>query len=164
MPDVTDTAEQTPVIVPDEDEMPAFGGWSFFVFGLLLGFVATGGIGMLFLMQNDPLGPEARRPTPSTVAPVAPGDGVLGEAVFASTCATCHGPTGEGIEGLGPALIDNEFLQSMTDAELVAFIEAGRGAADPDNTTGIAMPPKGGNPSLTDQDLVDVVAYLRTLR
>jgi len=26
------------------------------------------------------------------------------------------------------------------------------------------MPPKGGNPSLTDEDLADVVAFLRTLR
>lgn len=32
------------------------------------------------------------------------------------------------------------------------------------NTTGVAMPPKCGNPSLTDQDLADVVAYLRTLQ
>jgi mono/diheme cytochrome c family protein len=27
----------------------------------------------------------------------------------------------------------------------------------------VAMPPKGGNPALSEEDLADVVAYLRTL-
>jgi hypothetical protein len=33
---------------------------------------------------------------------------------------------------------------------------------DPLNTTGIQMPPKGGNPLLEDQDLRDIVALIRT--
>jgi disulfide bond formation protein DsbB len=33
-----------------------------------------------------------------------------------------------------------------------------------DNTTGIAMPPKGGNPLVTDEQLQIIVAYLRSLR
>ena len=147
-----------------EDEPFVVSGFALLVMGLLLGFVATAGIGMLVLMQNDPLGPEARRPTPSSVAPVAAGDPVPGEAVYASTCATCHGPTGEGLPGLGLPLIDNDFIQSMTDDELIAFIRVGRPADDPENTTGVAMPPNGGNPTLTDQDLADVVAYLRELQ
>jgi disulfide bond formation protein DsbB len=27
----------------------------------------------------------------------------------------------------------------------------------------VDMPPKGGNPALTDQDLYDVIAFIRTL-
>jgi disulfide bond formation protein DsbB len=46
----------------------------------------------------------------------------------------------------------------------VAFIKVGRGVDDPANTTGVAMLPKGGNPGLSDQDLYDIVAYLRTLQ
>jgi disulfide bond formation protein DsbB len=40
----------------------------------------------------------------------------------------------------------------------------GCSTSDPENTTGVAMPPKGGNPSLSDGDLQNVVAYIRTLQ
>ena len=33
----------------------------------------------------------------------------------------------------------------------------------PDNTSGVEMPPKGGNPGLTDEQLTDIIAYIRTL-
>jgi disulfide bond formation protein DsbB len=92
------------------------------------------------------------------------GDPVAGEATFQATCSACHAPDATGIEGLGSALANSEFVQSMTDEELVAFITVGRDSGDPDNTTGVAMPPKGGNPSLTDEDLQNVVAWLRTLQ
>jgi len=91
------------------------------------------------------------------------GDVGAGEEVFAGTCATCHGPDARGIDGLGKDLHSNEFVASMSDAEMVAFLEEGRPAGDPANDTGVDMPPKGGNPSLTEQDLYDVVAYIRTL-
>lgn len=48
--------------------------------------------------------------------------------------------------------------------ELVEFIKVGRSASAPSNTTGIAMPPKGGNLALSDQDLFNIVAYLRALQ
>jgi hypothetical protein len=40
---------------------------------------------------------------------------------------------------------------------------AGRSTTDPANTTGVDMPPKGGTPSLSDEDLTDI-NYLRTLQ
>ena len=46
---------------------------------------------------------------------------------------------------------------------MVTFLQVGRASDDPLNTTGIAMLPRGGNPSLTDDDLKDLVAYMRTL-
>ncbi len=52
----------------------------------------------------------------------------------------------------------------MTDDEFVDFIKLGRPASHPDNTTGVDMPPKGGNPALTDDELYDVVAFVRTLQ
>lgn len=91
------------------------------------------------------------------------GDATAGEEVFVGTCAACHGPDARGIEGLGKDLHGNEFVADNSDAEMVAFLEEGRPAGDPANDTGVDMPPKGGNPSLADQDLYDVVAYLRTL-
>lgn len=49
------------------------------------------------------------------------------------------------------------------DGAVLQFLLEGRLADHPDNTTGVAMPPKGGNPSLDDQALLDIVAFLRTL-
>ncbi len=92
------------------------------------------------------------------------GDAAKGRQVFASTCAACHGPHGEGVPGLGKSVVASDFVATRTDAELVAFIKAGRSVDDPLNTTGVAMPPKGGNPALTDEDLADIVAYLRSLQ
>ncbi|MBN8634657.1 MAG: cytochrome c [Anaerolineae bacterium] len=84
-----------------------------------------------------------------------------GENVILATCSACHGMNARGIQGLGKNLLDSEFIDSLTDDELVAFIRVGREASDPLNTTGVPMPASGGNPGLTDQNLYDVVAYLR---
>lgn len=86
-----------------------------------------------------------------------------GERLFAGTCATCHGVDALGIEGLGKSIVGSAFIAERTDAEMVAFIQEGRPASHPDNTTGVDMPPRGGNPSLDDQALYDIVAYARTL-
>ena len=102
--------------------------------------------------------------TETTAAAGGGGDATHGEELYQGTCSTCHGPDAEGIEGLGRDLNNNEFIQSLTDPELIAFIEVGRPASDPDNEAGVDMPPKGGNPSLSDQDLQDIVAFLRTLQ
>lgn len=90
-------------------------------------------------------------------------DIALGRKVYASTCMTCHGLKGEGLPGQGKSLIDNEFVAGLDDANLLAFLKAGRQPWDPLNTTKVQMPPRGGNPMLTDDDLRDVGAFLRTL-
>jgi mono/diheme cytochrome c family protein len=92
------------------------------------------------------------------------GDPAAGQELFAGTCAACHGPTGEGIAGLGKDMTTSEFIAGKTDDELVAFIKVGRDPSDPLNTTGVGMPARGGNPALTDEDLFDIVAYIRTLQ
>ncbi|MDJ0792313.1 MAG: cytochrome c [Acidimicrobiia bacterium] len=102
--------------------------------------------------------------TSDTTAPPAatgPGDPVNGAAVYQSSCASCHGGDLAGIDGLGKVLAPSEFVTSMTEEELAAFIAVGRAADAPENMQGVAMPARGGNPSLTDQDLRDVSAYLK---
>ncbi len=101
--------------------------------------------------------------TAVTESPSGGGDSTNGEALYNGTCIACHGPNGEGIPGLGKPWVGSEFINSSTDVELLAFLNVGRPADDPLNTTGIAMLPKGGNASLTDDDLQDLVAYMRTL-
>ena len=86
-----------------------------------------------------------------------------GQQLFVSTCSACHRPTGEGITGLGKPLTTSKFVSSSSDAELLAFIKTGRPPDDPLNTTGVAMPPKGGNPALTDSDLQAIIAYIRSI-
>jgi mono/diheme cytochrome c family protein len=98
-------------------------------------------------------------------APSAPtGDAAKGEQLYAATCAACHGPEGKGVQGLGKDMTSSEFIAGKTDEELVEFIQVGRPADDPLNTTGMPMLPKGGNSALTDQDLYDIVAFIRTLQ
>lgn len=86
-----------------------------------------------------------------------------GEAVFAQTCQACHGPAAVGVAGLGPALVANRFVSSLSDSELFEFVTMGRTANDPTNQSGLPMPPNGGNPSLTESDIADIVAFLRSL-
>lgn len=94
----------------------------------------------------------------------ATGDVANGKELYAGTCASCHGADAKGIQGLGKPLANSAFVKDTSEADLVAFVEKGRPADDPKNTTGVAMPPKGGNASLTETDVTDIVAYLKTLQ
>jgi mono/diheme cytochrome c family protein len=93
---------------------------------------------------------------------VSKGDAVAGEKHF-QVCAGCHGPDAKGLPNLGKDMTTSVFIKGSTDEELVDFIKTGRPIGDPENTTNVDMPPKGGNPAFSDEDLFDVVAYLRTL-
>ncbi len=92
------------------------------------------------------------------------GDTAHGKTVFTQTCASCHGPAGQGIQGLGKDFTKSDFVKSQSDQQLVDFIKKGRPASDPANTTKVDMPPKGGNNALTDKDILDVIAFVRTLQ
>lgn len=87
-----------------------------------------------------------------------------GTKLFSTICIACHGPGGVGIAGNGKALKNNAFIQSKDDDALLAFIQRGRDSGDAANTTGVSMPPKGGNPALSEDDLLDIICYLRTLQ
>lgn len=87
-----------------------------------------------------------------------------GTKVYASTCVTCHGPGGKGLKGLGKDLTTSEYVSKSNDDTLLEFIKRGRGPTEAGNTTGIAMPPKGGNPAMSDDNILDVIAYLRSLQ
>lgn len=82
-----------------------------------------------------------------------------GQEVYEQTCIACHGDNGEGaFEGMpalsGPngrlAQADNVLLERMING----FQSEG---------SFMAMPPMGGNPDLTDQDMADTLIYLRTI-
>jgi mono/diheme cytochrome c family protein len=90
-------------------------------------------------------------------------DVAAGQRLYMANCGLCHGQSAEGKPKLGKGLHDNEFVNSLTDEDLLAFLREGRRANHPLNTRGVDMPPRGGNPGLTDDDLRQIVAYLRSL-
>ncbi|MBI5157049.1 MAG: cytochrome c [Acidimicrobiia bacterium] len=103
-----------------------------------------------------------RDPTTTTIADRT-GDPVRGFELYRGGCIVCHGEGGVGIEGLGKSWIGTTFINESTDEELIAFLLVGRPTDDPLNTTGVDMLPKGGNNALTEDDLRDLVAFMRTL-
>ncbi len=108
----------------------------------------------------------ARTPTPHPESTAVSQSGNLeyGRLHFLETCAGCHGYLGEGVAGLGLPIVTSPLVVYASDADLLAFLREGRAADHPDNVTGVAMPPSGGRPDWTDQDLLDLIAYLRWLR
>jgi len=80
------------------------------------------------------------------------------------TCAGCHGADGNGVAGLGKDLVGTDYIAGISDADLATLIKNGRPSSDPANTTGIDMPPKGGNPALNDEKIDGLVAYIRSLQ
>ena len=89
---------------------------------------------------------------------------VVGNELYLQTCVACHGAGAKGVPNLGSDLTTSLFFTCKSNDELVGFLKVGRAADHPDNTTRIPMPPRGGNPALSDDDLRSIVLYLRSLR
>ncbi|MFP8882011.1 MAG: cytochrome c, partial [Myxococcota bacterium] len=141
--------------------------------GALLGAIVLALGVYLGLCNGSPERPEETRA--SAVEPTAPAvepDETVtatvtapdGKALFGVTCTACHGPEAKGVPGLGKDMTTSVFIGSKSDAELVEFIKQGRAPDDPLNTTGVPMPPMGANPALTDDDLMAIVQFIRSLR
>lgn len=93
------------------------------------------------------------------------GDAAKGKVAYENSCISCHGADAKGMPGLGKSLVTkSDWMKKQNDEALVAFIKQGRPASDPENTTKVDMPPKGGNPALTDDDIVNLVAFLRSIQ
>jgi mono/diheme cytochrome c family protein len=126
--------------------------WSKLCVGLLGGMLALG-----LAACGGGAAPTA------TVAASSAGDPANGKTLFLGTCSACHGPEATGVTGLGKDLTTSTFVASQTDEQLLKFIQTGRPASDPASTTGVDMPPRGGNPALTDANLADIIAFVRSI-
>lgn len=127
-------------------------------------FVACGGGDSS--SSDDSSGSNSSSAPTATTAPAGPSNAELveiGKKEF-GTCAGCHGADGTGVTGLGKNLVGSDFIKGISDADLNALITTGRPSSDPLNTTGIDMPPKGGNPALNAEKINGLVAYLRSLQ
>ncbi len=84
-------------------------------------------------------------------------DITAGETIYNGTCVACHGETGTGeFDGI-PDFTDSTGRLSQDDKTLLRNITDGylsKGSF-------MAMPAKGGDPGLTDEDIHNVLAYMR---
>lgn len=86
-----------------------------------------------------------------------------GKPLFLQTCSACHGVDAKGLPNLGKGLVGSEFVHTNSLDGLVQFILQGRPVNHPDNTTGVPMLPKGGNPALTEDQIRDIAAYVKSI-
>lgn len=113
---------------------------------------------LLVAILTSACGPStpAATPTPS-------GDAALGQEAYTKTCIACHGADAKGMPNLGKDLTTSQYVKESSQQQLVEFFKVGRSASDPANTTGVDMPPKGGNPALSDTDLLNIAAFIKSI-
>ncbi len=84
-------------------------------------------------------------------------DALSGSAVFAQTCIACHGSNGKGTVPGAPDFTRSDGPLSQSDETIFQHVKLGFKSPG----SAMAMPPKGGNMSLTDNDIKAVIAFLR---
>jgi len=92
------------------------------------------------------------------------GDAKAGKAKYDANCMGCHGATGKGDGAAAAALnpkpqdhTDGKVMNALTDKYLFDIIKGGGKAVQ----KAAIMP--AANKKLTDQDIADMVAYIRSL-
>jgi disulfide bond formation protein DsbB/mono/diheme cytochrome c family protein len=86
-----------------------------------------------------------------------------GAQLYQQSCAGCHGLGAEGVQNLGTSLLTDEVMAQSNDV-LLSIIRTGISVDAPGNQTGLAMPPSGGRPDLSDAEIISIIEYLRSLR
>ena len=82
-----------------------------------------------------------------------------GAQVYVETCAVCHGMGGEGGMPGVPDLSENKNLFAEQEEALLSRMK--EGISTPSSP--MNMPPYGGNPKLSDQQIIDALRYLRSV-
>jgi glucose/arabinose dehydrogenase/mono/diheme cytochrome c family protein len=102
-------------------------------------------------------------PPPPVVKPLNPKELALfetGKSVYNTLCVGCHQPTGTGMDGLAPALVDSEWV--LGNPELLPRILL-HGLAGPitvgKQSWNLEMPPLGA--ALSDSQIAGVLTYIR---
>jgi len=80
------------------------------------------------------------------------------DQIYIQTCIVCHGDDGSGNMPGVPDLADNKNLMIEENSVIVKRMKSG--ILTPGN---LSMPAKGGNPELTDKELLSVLVYVKKL-
>jgi mono/diheme cytochrome c family protein len=82
----------------------------------------------------------------------AAGDASRGKGMFEMACASCHGKNGKGtVQAPGIDFTTAVWQSKYRDGQIASIIKAGR-------------PPKMPPVNLSDEELRDIIAYVRTLK
>jgi cytochrome c oxidase cbb3-type subunit 3 len=134
--------------------------WSFiYVFGIMLGYVPSYeeklAAGQAEIQARQAEAKAAAPEVDAELLKATQGDAekmATAEAIFKTSCATCHGKKGEGL--IGPNLTDNYWLHGGKLMDIYGVLINGV----PDK----GMPARGGA-AMSDEELIAVVAYVGTL-
>ncbi len=96
-------------------------------------------------------------PASSTQVAARVSTGSTGKETFNQTCISCHGGDGKGAFPGVPDFTASDGPLRKSDAELKQNIITGFQSPG----SAMAMPPKGGNPNLSDSDIDNVLRYIR---
>jgi len=96
-------------------------------------------------------------PASSTQVAARVSTGSTGRETYSQTCISCHGGDGTGAFPGVPDFTASDGPLRKADAELKQNII--NGFQSPGSA--MAMPPKGGNPNLSDSDIDNVLRYIR---
>ena len=109
-------------------------------------------------LRSHAVGPNMAAEVDSQAA--AHGDPRLGQQWYDNICSTCHGVAGDGYEagGTGTAIGLPGFLNKVSDGFLRETIKKGRS-----NTRMLAFQGPAALADLNDQEIDDVIVYLRQL-
>lgn len=84
-------------------------------------------------------------------------DSPAGRSIYMQTCLACHGADGAGMMPGVPDFTEPHGVLTKPDSELLRNMIAGiQSPGSP-----LAMPPKGGNPALTETELKEALMYIR---
>jgi len=107
--------------------------------------------------SNTPAPAVAATPVATTDDVTSNVTGLSGATVYAQTCVACHGDNGKGAL---PGIADFTAAEGpLSQSDDILLQHIGEGFQSPGST--MAMPPRGGNPNLTDADIRAVLGYLR---
>jgi mono/diheme cytochrome c family protein len=90
-------------------------------------------------------------------------DRTRGLRFYKNICGACHGPGGDGIEGLAPPLRNSEYITASPKRLALILLHGLKG---PINVNGKRyefngeMPGIANNPDMSDQDITDLMIYL----
>jgi len=113
--------------------------------------------------SNHPTGTQISQSKPVDLPPekavgMSQADDLAGANIYQQTCVACHGADGKGaLPGVADFTAPDGPLRKSDQELFQSILNGFQSPGSP-----LAMPAKGGNPNLSDIDIIAVIAHLRT--